>query len=518
MSGRSRSASSKSGSSSTGSSAPRRRAQCGWGRRRPPSRPRSSLGTPISSRATSSTGCAPQRRTRAERSRSPSRVSASSARRGSSTASSPSARTSSRTPSSPPGSHGTATSFPCEPPRHGSRPSPTTVAGTGSALQCSRSRRASTTSDARCSPHATSSRRRLTGIDDPVARNEAERASRCGRSRTRSTRRASRAPRHSTPSRERWLDRLLGNGARRRPRLGPHGVDPPALAARGDVHEGAQRPRLPRDAPGDGLRPRGREGHPAGPRGPAAEGAPRMRDPDRPAAARPPHHPRAGRPPRLRGVPPRGGARASLRGLRSRVAARVPAARARPRPHRDLLVPRSTRSRGSRAGTPSTSASSTGRHARTRMARSFSNAILFRRYSAKLGFELEFWGRFRDDGGTSGGYEERLTAATGIRYPAANHLADMDAGFYSADYLRAWIRAAQLRAHLRREVGEEWWRLEGTGRPPARAVPRGHPADDRGDRRPDRLRPPRHRSARRRARPPALEGGGAAQLLRDRGV
>jgi hypothetical protein len=94
---------------------------------------------------------------------------------------------------------------------------------------------------------------------------------------------------------------------------------------------------------------------------------------------------------------------------------------------------------------------------------SFSNTILFRRYSAKLGFELEFWGRFRSDGGTPGGYEERLTAATGIRYPAANHLADMDAGFYSADYLRAWIRAAQVRAHLRREVGQEWWRLAGTG-------------------------------------------------------
>jgi hypothetical protein len=96
-------------------------------------------------------------------------------------------------------------------------------------------------------------------------------------------------------------------------------------------------------------------------------------------------------------------------------------------------------------------------------AASFSNTILFRRYSAKLGFELAFWGRFATDGGTADGYEERLTAATGIRYPAANHLADMDAGFYSADYLRAWIRSAQVRAYLRREVGREWWRLEGTG-------------------------------------------------------
>ena len=93
----------------------------------------------------------------------------------------------------------------------------------------------------------------------------------------------------------------------------------------------------------------------------------------------------------------------------------------------------------------------------------FSNTILFRRYSAKLGYELDFWGRFATDGGTPDGYAERLTAATGVRYPAANYLSDMDAGFYSADYLRAWIRAAQLRAYVRREVAEDWWRNEGTG-------------------------------------------------------
>ncbi len=96
-------------------------------------------------------------------------------------------------------------------------------------------------------------------------------------------------------------------------------------------------------------------------------------------------------------------------------------------------------------------------------AASFSNTILFRRYSAKLGFELDFWARFRTDGGSSDGYEQRLTAATGIRYPPENYLADMDAGFYSADYLRAWIRSAQLRAHLRGEVGGDWWRQPGTG-------------------------------------------------------
>jgi hypothetical protein len=93
----------------------------------------------------------------------------------------------------------------------------------------------------------------------------------------------------------------------------------------------------------------------------------------------------------------------------------------------------------------------------------FLEALLFRRYTAKLGFELDFWSRFRDDGGSPDGYEERLTKATGARYRADAYLTDMDAGFYSADYLRAWIRSSQLRAYLEREVGEDWWRRPETG-------------------------------------------------------
>jgi hypothetical protein len=93
----------------------------------------------------------------------------------------------------------------------------------------------------------------------------------------------------------------------------------------------------------------------------------------------------------------------------------------------------------------------------------FMEALLFRRYAAKLQFELDFWGRFAEDGGTDAGYAERLTAATGMEYRREGFLADMDAGFYSADYLRAWIRAAQLRTYLEREVGDEWWASEETG-------------------------------------------------------
>ena len=101
--------------------------------------------------------------------------------------------------------------------------------------------------------------------------------------------------------------------------------------------------------------------------------------------------------------------------------------------------------------------------ARNAEATSFLEAVLFRRYTAKLQFELDFWSRFNENGGGPDGYEERLTEATGVRYRADAYLADMDGGFYSADYLRAWIRSAQLRDYLVREIGQDWWRNAETG-------------------------------------------------------
>jgi hypothetical protein len=94
----------------------------------------------------------------------------------------------------------------------------------------------------------------------------------------------------------------------------------------------------------------------------------------------------------------------------------------------------------------------------------FLEALLFRRYAAKLRFELGLWDAFREEEGSSArDYEPLLTDATGLRYDERGYLTDMDAGFYSADYLRAWIRSAQLREYLRREVGEDWWRSPATG-------------------------------------------------------
>ena len=94
----------------------------------------------------------------------------------------------------------------------------------------------------------------------------------------------------------------------------------------------------------------------------------------------------------------------------------------------------------------------------------FLEALLYRRYTAKLRYELGFWTAFAEERGRSErDYSTLLTEATGIRYDPRGYLSDMDSGFYSADYLRAWIRAAQLRRYLVGEVGEDWWRSPATG-------------------------------------------------------
>jgi hypothetical protein len=93
----------------------------------------------------------------------------------------------------------------------------------------------------------------------------------------------------------------------------------------------------------------------------------------------------------------------------------------------------------------------------------FLDVLLFRRYAAKLDYELQIWADFDNAPEYAGRYAENLLAATGFRYRPDGYLADMDDGFYSADYLRAWIRSAQLRAHLRERVGPQWWETPETG-------------------------------------------------------
>ena len=93
----------------------------------------------------------------------------------------------------------------------------------------------------------------------------------------------------------------------------------------------------------------------------------------------------------------------------------------------------------------------------------FLEVLLFRRYAAKLGYELEVWNDFEHAPDYAPTYADRLRAATGVRYRPDGYLADMDDGFYSADYLRAWIRTAQLRTYLREQIGDDWWARPETG-------------------------------------------------------
>jgi hypothetical protein len=93
----------------------------------------------------------------------------------------------------------------------------------------------------------------------------------------------------------------------------------------------------------------------------------------------------------------------------------------------------------------------------------FLDVLLFRRYAAKLDYELQIWADFDHASDYAPHYAENLRAATGFRYRSDGYLADMDDGFYSADYLRAWIRSAQLRSYLREKVGQHWWETPETG-------------------------------------------------------
>jgi hypothetical protein len=79
-----------------------------------------------------------------------------------------------------------------------------------------------------------------------------------------------------------------------------------------------------------------------------------------------------------------------------------------------------------------------------------------RRYSAKLLYELEFFGG-ADVSGMPKRYVELLGNATKIEPSPANYLADIDSGFYVYSYLRSWALETQLRDNFRERFGTEWF-------------------------------------------------------------
>ena len=53
----------------------------------------------------------------------------------------------------------------------------------------------------------------------------------------------------------------------------------------------------------------------------------------------------------------------------------------------------------------------------------------------------------------------RKSASDALKVPQTDtdYLADVDAGFYASEYLRAWAFEAQLRSHLRETFGNAWF-------------------------------------------------------------
>lgn len=82
--------------------------------------------------------------------------------------------------------------------------------------------------------------------------------------------------------------------------------------------------------------------------------------------------------------------------------------------------------------------------------------FMVRRYCAKLLYELELHDS-RPLEGKAKLYRQHLEAALKYRHFEEYWLFDTDDGFYSAQYLRAWILSAQLRAYLRRRHGERYY-------------------------------------------------------------
>jgi len=88
---------------------------------------------------------------------------------------------------------------------------------------------------------------------------------------------------------------------------------------------------------------------------------------------------------------------------------------------------------------------------------------LLRRYIGKLQYELELNRHPADNWRNRFYYRTLLTALTGVDHDDACYLEDLDEDLYAADYLRAWLAEAQLRRHLTRTYGEEWFRKAAAG-------------------------------------------------------
>lgn len=87
---------------------------------------------------------------------------------------------------------------------------------------------------------------------------------------------------------------------------------------------------------------------------------------------------------------------------------------------------------------------------------------ILRRYAAKVNYEVALHsGSLKQEiADTYGGL---LSEATKFQYDPVEYLYDVDDGFYSADYLRAWIFESRLRDHLKTHFGKDWFQSKKAG-------------------------------------------------------
>ena len=84
--------------------------------------------------------------------------------------------------------------------------------------------------------------------------------------------------------------------------------------------------------------------------------------------------------------------------------------------------------------------------------------MLFMRYVGKLACELDLYsGDPLDAPRGRALFASGVSARSGFVYDARAWQFDRDPGFYSADYLRAWLAQAELEVRLRDRFGERWW-------------------------------------------------------------
>jgi oligoendopeptidase F len=83
--------------------------------------------------------------------------------------------------------------------------------------------------------------------------------------------------------------------------------------------------------------------------------------------------------------------------------------------------------------------------------------LFLRRYAAKLSYELELHAGEKPLREMPALYAKTMGESAGIDWPEATYLADVDDGYYAANYLRAWALEVQLRRHLTDRFGPDWF-------------------------------------------------------------